>query len=101
MKREKQYAIEVLEAHRHGKYGKQFYFGMYIPGFNKKDAEAVGIETLAEMTFKEINARCVDKKMKPWEVWYQPEHERENGENAPIGIDLAEAFFSCRAYIEK
>lgn len=97
----KQYAVEVLERHQHGRYGKRFYFGMYLWGFNKKDAEEVGLEELAGMTFKEINARCVDDTMKPWEAWHQHEHEQKRGEDAPIGFDLAEAFFCCRAYIEK
>jgi hypothetical protein len=100
MPKEKQYAVEVLEKHQHGKYGKRFYFGMYLPGFNKKDAEGVGIETLASMTFDEINARCIDERQNPWEMWHQPQHERENGKDAPIGFDLAEKFFCCRAYIE-
>ena len=97
--KEKQYAVEVLERYQHGRYGKRFYFGMYLPGFSKKDAESVGIETLAGMTFDEINSRCVDDKMKPWQCWHQGEHERENGKSAPIGMELAEAFFCCRAYV--
>lgn len=98
---EKQYAVEILERHQHGRYPKEFYFGMYLPGFSKKDAEEVAIETLSEMTFKEINERCVNgNKMHPWQTWHQQEHERKNGADAPIGFELAEAFFSCRAYIE-
>lgn len=92
-KKEKQYAVEVLEKHQHGRYGKRFYFGMYLPGFSKKDAEEVGIETLAEMTFNEINSRCVDEKMKPWECW-------RIEKDTPIGIELANMFFCCKAYIE-
>jgi hypothetical protein len=42
----------------------------------------------------------VDEGMKPWEIWHQREHEEKNGKNAPIGFDLAEAFFCCKAYIE-
>lgn len=99
--KEKQYAVEVLEKHQHGRYGKRFYFGMYLPGFSKKDAEAVGIEELAGMTFDEINKRCAEDGMKPWEVWYQPEHEKKNGKDCPIGFELAEMFFCCKAYIEK
>lgn len=101
MKKLKQYAVEVLEAHQHGRYGKEFYFGMYLCGYSKKDAEMVGIETLAGMTFDEINERCIDHgKYKPWQMWKQGEHERKNGKDAPIGFELAEAFFTCRAYIE-
>lgn len=102
MKKERQYAVEILEAHQHGRYGKQFYFGMYLPGFSKKDAEEVAIETLSTMSFEEIKSRCVDEnRMYPWECWHQREHERKNGKDAPIGIELAESFYSCRAYIEK
>ena len=101
MKKERQYAVEVLEKHQHGKYGKSFYFGMYLPGFSKKDAEEVGIETLAAMSFNEIKSRCVDDGMKVWEIWWQYDHERKNGKDAPIGIELADRFFCCRAYIEK
>ena len=101
MKQLKQYAVEVLEGHQHGRYGKDYYFGMYLWGFNKKDAEDVGIEELANMSFREINERCIDDRQKPWQMWHQQEHEREFGEDAPIGIENAEMFFTCRAYIEK
>lgn len=102
MKVERQYAVEVLESHQHGRYGKRFYFGLYLTGFSKKDAEELGIETLANMTFEEINKRCVDQhKFKPWQMWEQGEHERKNGKDASIGFELAKAFFSCKAYIEK
>lgn len=97
MKREKQYAVEVIQRYSHGRYGKDFYFGLYLPGFSKKDAEEVGIETIAAMTFDEINKRCVDDKQKPWQVW----DERQYGTTKPIGFDLAEKYFTCRAYIEK
>ena len=101
-RQEKQYAVEVIERWAHGRYGKDFYFGLYVPGFNKKDAEEVAIETLAGMSFNEIKSRCVDQhRQYPWEIWWQGEHERKNGENAPIGFELAESFFTCRAYIEK
>ena len=100
MRKLKQYAVEVIQRHSHGRYGKDFYFGMYLCGFNKKDAEEVGIETLAQMTFNEINSRCVNDDRKPWEVFDQCRHERENGKDAPIGVKLAERYFTCRAYIE-
>lgn len=97
----KQYAVEVVQKHQHGRYGKDFYFGMYLYGLNKKDAEEVGMEELAQMSFKEIDERCVDSKMKPWHIWTKDEHERTNGVDAPIGFENAEKFFACRAYIEK
>lgn len=99
--REKQYAVEILESHQHGQYGKRFYFGMYVPGFSKKDAEEVAMEELAAMTWSEINSRCVTEKALPWSIWYQPEYERINGKDAAIGYKLARMFFSCKAYIEK
>ena len=100
--KEKQYAVEVLEKYQHGKYGKTFYFGMYLPGFSKKDAENVGIEELAGMSFDEINSRCVyPEQQKPWQIFAQGEHERKHGKGAAIGFEIAEQFFSCRAYIEK
>lgn len=102
MRQLKQYAVEVLEKYQHGKYGKTYYFGLYLCGFNKKDAEEVGIETLAAMSFDEIKQRCVNPDREyPWEIWWQKEHERKNGKGAPIGFENAEAFFCCRAYIEK
>ena len=97
MKRERQYAVEVVERYAHGKYGKEFYFGMYLPGFSKKDAEEVGIETIATMTFDEINKRCVNDKQKPWQMWDEGHH----GKAKPIGFEMAEKYFTCRAYIEK
>lgn len=96
MRHERQYAVEVRERFSHGKYGKEFYFGMYVPGFNKKDAEQVCMETLASMTFKEIYDRCVRKGMKPWQVHAESVH----GSDKPIGLELAERCFSCKAYIE-
>lgn len=96
MAKERQYAVEVTSRYSHGKYGKTFYFGMYLPGFSKKDAEEVGMETLANMTFKEINERCIDGVGKPWKTW----HETQVGESDPIGFEMAELFFSCKAYIE-
>lgn len=99
MKKMKQYAVEVIERHQHGRYGKEFYFGMYLWGFNKKDAEEVGYETLASMTFAEINASCVNPGdlNKPWQIWDQVQH----GTDKPIGFDLAEKYFICKAYIER
>ena len=96
MKRDKQYAVEVLSLSRHGKYGKTFYFGMYIPAHSKKDAEDLAMETLSEMTFREINERCVSDNMKPWQVY----HENYYGSEKSIGIEYATQFFSVRAYIE-
>lgn len=102
MKQERQYAVEVLEKWQHGKYGKRFYFGLYVPGFNKADAEAVAEEVVAGMNFYELNSRCVDpEKDKPWTVWHEAEQKRRNGENAPIGFDFTGKFFTFKAYIEK
>lgn len=96
MKHERQYAVEILQRHSHGRYGKDFYFGMYVPGFSKKDAEEVALETLAQMTFAEIDERCVDNKQKPWHLWIA----REIGFDTKIGFDIAESYFTCKAYIE-
>ena len=95
MRKERQYAIEVLERHQHGKWGKEFYFGMYLPAFSKKDAEEVGIEELASMSFAEITSRCVDDRKKPWQFF-----EDNNEKDIPIGRSLAEKYFTCKAYIE-
>ena len=97
MRKEKQYAVEVVQRFAHGRYGKEFYFGMYLHGFSKKDAEEVGIETIAAMTFNEINTRCIEGKMRPWQVW----DEEQYGKDKPIGFELAEKYFTCKAYIEK
>ena len=96
MRQLKQYAVEVVQRYSHGRYGKDFYFGMYVPGFSKKDAECVAIEMVSEMTFEEINNRCVDKGQKPWQIYAEHEH----GADKPIGIEQAEFFFDCKAYIE-
>lgn len=97
MKRERQYAVEVIQRYSHGRYGKEFYFGLYLPGFSKKDAEEVGMETLAVMSFDEINKRCIKDNQKPWQVFDEGQH----GKQRPIGFELAEKYFTCRAYIEK
>ena len=95
---EKQYAVEILERYSHGHYGKTYYFGMYVPGFSKKDAEEVAIEMLSEMTFDEITKRCVDENplSKPWTFWGDYPHWI----GKPIGLENADRFFSCKAYIE-
>lgn len=95
MKHERQYAVEVIQRYSHGRYGKDYYFGMYLPGFSKKDAEEVGIETLAAMSFDEIDKRCIDTRMKPWHV--RDIHITKGA----IGFELARKYFTCRAYIEK
>ena len=90
----KQYAVEIISRHQHGRYGKDFYFGMYVPGFSKKDAEENAMGSLAEMTFAEIEGRCVNSDQKPWQIssGYDPE--------MPVGFEKAEFYFTCRAYIE-
>ena len=90
----KQYAVEVLERIKRGHEERRYYFGMYLPGFNKKDAEEVGLETLAGMTFEEIESCCIRHDEKPWELMMQ----KPTGN---IGWDLACKYFSCRAYIER
>ena len=97
MRETKQYAVEVTERFSHGRHGKTFYFGLYLCGFNKKDAEEVGYETLAEMTFDEINETCVSDGMKPWQIYDQIAY----GSDRPIGFELAEKYFQCKAYIER
>jgi len=93
MKKQRQYAVEVLSKYSHGKYGKTFYFGFYLYGFSKTDAENVAAETLAEMTFPEISKRCVDCG-KPWETFdYSRKDEK-------IGFDMVDKYFSFKAYIE-
>ena len=98
MRQEKQYAVEVIERHQHGMHGKEMYFGLYVPGFNKSDAEEVAMETIAAMTFGEINSRCIKQGdfCHPWHVWDQP----RIGTDTPIGFDMAEKYFTCKAYIE-
>lgn len=98
MAREKQYAVEVLEKYQHGRYGKEFYFGLYVPGFSKADAEAVAMETLASMTFEEIDTRCIDGHVGgPYHIWNVG---NSYPKDKPIGFEQAEAYFTCRAYIE-
>ena len=100
MKQEKQYAVELLEKHQHGKYGKEFYFGLYVPGFNKKDAEEVALETVSRMTFNEIVERTVDR-MKPfWEILYRPHWLPDGKTDVPVGMEFAQRFFTFKAYIE-
>lgn len=95
----KQYAVEVISKHSHGRYGKEFYFGMYLWGFNKKDAEEVGMETLAAMSIDEINSRSVQPI--DWDWWTSAWlFKKEHGTSAPIGFELAGEGFCCRAYIE-
>lgn len=93
---ERQYAVELLEKHQHGRYGKEFYFGMYVPGFSKKDAEEVALETVAGMSFNEIVSRTVDRKKPFWESLYMAGKDLD----APVGMEFAERFFTYKAYIE-
>lgn len=98
----KQYAVEVLEKGSHGKYGKDFFFGMYLWGYNKQDAVDAAYTELSEMTIDELCERATDDKMKyylnaSFAIYM---HNKEYGEDAPIGIEIAEKLFTCKAYIE-
>lgn len=99
MMAEKMYMVDVIERHQHGRYGKRFYFDMPVCGVSKKDVEGKAAKIMAGMTFDEINARCVDKKMKPWQCWHQEEHEWKNGKSVPIGMELVGMFFGFRIRI--
>ena len=93
MGRERQYAVEILSRVKHGKYGRHFFFGMYLPGFSKKDAEEVAIEELAQMTINELQERTVDNMKDYWNIVHMDK-------TVPIGFENAEFFFHCKAYIE-
>lgn len=96
-RKEKQYAVEILEKMQHGRWGKDFYFGMYVPGFSKKDAEEVALEMVAGMTFNEIKTATVDKMKGFWNCCYDM-YKKDH--NKPVGFEFAEKYFTYRAYIE-
>lgn len=100
MKHERQYAVEVLERFQHGKYGKDFYFGLYVPGYNKKDAEQVAFETVAGMTFNEIKERTRDQVKSRWDIIYKPAWLPDGNPEKPVGIKFVESFFTFKAYTE-
>lgn len=97
---ERQYAVELLEKYQHGCYGKCFYFGLYVPGFSKKDAEEVALETVAGMSLNEIKERTVDSEKNFWGTLYLPNWTPHGDPTKPVGMEFAERFFTYKAYIE-
>jgi hypothetical protein len=51
---EKQYEVEVYEKCRHGKYGKQHYFGWVLSSDKKENAISFALDILAGMTPNEV-----------------------------------------------
>ena len=97
-RKERQYAVECLEKVQHGRYEKEFYFGLYVPAFSKKDAQEVALEMVAGMTLDEIKTATVDKMKSYWDYFYASHHHRDPKQ--PVGFEFAEEFFTYRAYIE-
>lgn len=97
---ERQYAVELLEKYQHGRYAKEFYFGMYVPGFSKKDAEEVALETVSQMSLNEIKSRVVDRAKPFWDTIHAEFWTEHGDPNKPVGMKFAEQFFTYKAYIE-
>lgn len=100
MKQMKQYAVEVVGREC---IGKDFFFGMYLYGYSKKDAEEAGYTTISEMTFDELFERIDDEEIrKNFESsWIVKTHDYELGKDAQISYKYTRVMFTCKAYIEK
>lgn len=86
-----QYRVEVLEKHSHGRKGKGMYFALALYGFNLYDAELVGREVVAGMSWEEIEKYCI--------------HETKivvfsDNRKKPIGFEMADKYFSFHAYTD-
>ena len=99
MKNTKQYAVECLGTYRHGKYGKDFYFGLYVPAYSKKDAIEAAITVVAEMSFDDIVEATIDENKCFWTQLVG--HNYSKDKSQPVGLEFVETFFSFRPYIEQ
>lgn len=94
-RREKCYAVEVLSKMKHGKYGRNFYFGMYVGGFNKQHAEWGAFDILSTYSVNELQQYTVDAEKDYWRIINVEDRD------APIGYEMAERLFACKAYVEE
>ena len=92
-KKLRQYRVEVLEKHQHGKYGKDLYFPLALYGYNKSDAECFAMEVLAGMNWDDIERSCINQNDKPWMNYHRKEEP-----GGYIGFDRAYQFFTVHAY---
>ena len=96
----KQYAVDVLGKHSHGRYGKELYTSWCLSHTSKAGAEDFALDILSGKTWGELIEEIEilkDKRMGELEsiryiVW-------ENGyqESDIIGLENAERFFSFKA----
>lgn len=92
-KKLRQYRVDVLEKHQHGRYGKDLYFPLALYGYNKEDAECFAIEVLAGMSWDDIERSCIKQDEKPWMHYHRQEEQ-----GGFIGFERARTFFTVRAY---
>ena len=94
-RKERIYAVEVLSKAKHGKYGRNFYFGMYVGGYNKKHAEYGAFDILETYSINELEQYTVDKEKDYWRIVHVEDR------NKPIGMEMAIKLFECKAYVEE
>ena len=95
----KQYAVECLGTYRHGKYGKDFYFGLYVPAYSKKDAIEAAITVVSEMSYQDIITATIDENKCFWTQLVGHDYDRDK--SLPVGLEFVEKYFTFRPYIER
>ena len=91
MSKIKQYDVEVLGSHSHGRDGKNYYYGMGLAAYSKSNAEDFAFDILCGMTFEEIADACLDE----WRNFFLTLSVKHPG---IIGADLVNKYFSFKAH---
>ena len=94
----RQYAVECLGTYRHGKYGRDFFFGLYVPAYSKKDAIEAAITVIAEMSFNDIVEATIDGNKAFWKMLVGYHYRKDTSQ--PVGLEFVEKYFSFKPYIE-
>ena len=92
----KQYAVEVLEKHSHGTYGKELYATWCLSETSKKGACSFASEILAGMSWREIFVGN-DKYSKLDDFMQEMHIPRGCKLDDTIGYENADRCFSFRA----
>ena len=91
MARMKQYDVEILGKHSHGRDGKNYYFGMGLAAYSKTGAEDFAFDIVSGMTFEEVAESCLDM----WRNHFLGLAKKHPG---VIGPELVDRYFSFKAY---
>ena len=106
MAKEKQYEVEVYEAHSHGCWGKQHYFGWVLSSDKVANAESFALDILAGMTPNELCKEADGRLTRDPYLWHAWE-PLEDGTwryvtldmDKPIGYEEAAKRFTVKARV--